>query len=1087
MPRSTFLALFLLFAAGAPAPAQEPAEDPELAFVHKLRERRYADLALEYLEKRLSKNPRYAGKPELALEIALARLDQATTEPDSSRRLALFARARAEFEDFLKKNANHPRAGEAQLQIAEVAVLQGKTQLNRALAAAENDPTREDEFAKARKLLAEARKELNATLPKLPDKEKPKANLKLALLALSEVRTFTNEDAKGRDDALQTAKTQLNKVIDGLNDVKDPIRLRALAWLGRAYSLEGAPTDATKRLNEAKAGGDPIAHRLADYFELLNDFEDQARRGGNPAPKDITAMITRANAWRRKYAPHLNTDEGHGTQYILAKEFFLRGLQANATDKKTAWDYSRQLLSSLEGNDNEFATRARELRIEILRGQNAFTRKLNTLITFEDNYIRAVYEHQQFNKDPKKEFEKPEARKAKQQEIVQILRKALTAAEGEIKRNRRPPTADLHDAYYKLAGYEESLGHLKESADVGEEFARKYPKAKQAPLTAIYAAVALQRLIRKDAGEESEWNMAAERERLYQLARFMVDRWPGAKPGTFGRYLIVNYLITKPLAGQNDDAKKVEKEARQQEALKLGGDLARYEIARDRAKTRHFLDAVRLLEPVKPDFSNYAGAQYQLALAALQIDEDIAQRKKGGEWPLLFDFLYYGIPFKQLALTALEKIPDPPLPPSTPALGVAYLQAKIKLGFLLYGVKKFDEMEKLGKKLVALLPRLKLESVVSEAQLKGFQQAAESIVLYALYGKAEADYRAGHFVKVADQLDPLVKEIAAGKYTELKENQRLLTGLLGMSFRSNLQAERLQRGMEIIEVWKGVEKDNKDLIPNILKQTVAILKKQVEELRKKKDKDRLDKTVSGFSAFLDRVGKDPKSLTPDFMLLLAQSYAGIGKYDKALELLDKFLKQVKVPDAKATPQQAAPYRLARTLQIHTLRLKGKENNDKKSLDQASKLMDEIMGTEAKPGWGKRDLSALVEQLYVFRDLGFYGAAVNRGNALLKILLPKLAQGGAMRDRYFEVYFLFVECYYKYGQGKKTPAERTTAIAKAAQYYLKLETNQPTLGGEESKKRFEDLFESKEGAELKAAVEVLRKSGAGAAGTGARKK
>jgi len=124
----------------------------------------------------------------------------------------------------------------------------------------------------------------------------------------------------------------------------------------------------------------------------------------------------------------------------------------------------------------------------------------------------------------------------------------------------------------------------------------------------------------------------------------------------------------------------------------------------------------------------------------------------------------------------------------------------------------------------------------------------------------------------------------------------------------------------------------------------------------------------------------------------------------------------------------------------------------------------------------------VEQLYVFRDLGYYGAAVNRGNALLKILLPKLAQGGPMRERYFEVYYLFVECYYKYGQSKKTPEERRTAIAKAAQYYVKLKSNNPTLGGEESAQRFKDLLDSDDGKELKAAVEALGNATPAATGT-----
>jgi hypothetical protein len=1068
----SFLALLLLFS-GMPAPAQEVAEDPEFLFVHKLRDGGYADLAIEYLEKRLAKNPKYAGKPELALEIALTRFTQARKDPDSSRRIALFAKARTELEAFIKNHPTHSGVPAARAQVASVAGLQAKAQLTRALSAPDNDSTREDELVKARKLLGEARKELEASVKTLPDAEKTKAELELGLLALSEVRTYTNEDDKGRDAALKAALAQLNKLVDQIPEAANPIRQQALAWLGRAHSMNGETKESTRKLNDARSGKNTEAHRLADYFDLLNEYDEQIRRTGNPHPKDLAALIAKCNAWLRKYRDY-TSDEGLGTQYILAKQYVLLG-KATPAEQKSAWDNARKILRGVEGTDNEFAARAQELKIDILFAQKAFTRKLNTLISFEDNYMRALYEHHQLIKDPKKEFEKAEARKAKQEEIVGILRKALAAGKREIKLNQRVPATDLNNAYELLTGYEETLGNLKEAAEVGEEFARKNPRAKQAPLTAMLAADALERLIRKDAGEESEWNMAAERERLYNLGKFMVDRWPGGKPGIYGRYLLVSYLIKRPLTGKTDAEKKAERAAREKEALKLGGDLARFEVARGYLKERHFLEAIKLLLPIQRDYNAFGLVQYQIALAALQIDADNVQKIKAGEAPTLL------APndkrsFKEIAIAALEKVPEPAAG-STPEANLTYVRAKVDLCKQLYGLGKFDEIEQLGKKLLAALPGLKLPGA-DDAKL--YAQQAETLVLYGIYGKADADYRAGHFPKVADALDPLVKEIQSGKYTELKENQKLLTSLLGMAFRSNLQSERLKRGMEVLEIWKSTDKENKDLISNILKQTVAVLKKQVEDLRKKKDKEKLAKTVNGFSAFLDQVTKDQKTLTPDFRMLLAQSYMGIGKYDKAEAQVEQYLKKEKEPGPKATPQEVARYRLARTLQVRAVRLKGKADNDKKALAKSGQLMDDIMGTDAKPGWGRRDLNALVEQIHVFFDLGFYGAAVNRANALLKIIQPKLQQGGSWTERYFEVYHLFIYSYLKYAQSKKTAAERTAAVAKAAQYYAKLEANHPILGGEESAQRFKDLLASE--PELKAAVELARKT----ATTGAKK-
>src|SRR5262245_55000549 len=74
--------------------AQDPkmARDEELAFVQQLRGRGYADLALEYLEKRLSKDPKYA--VDLPLEIAQAKLDLARSETDAAKRIPLYATVR---------------------------------------------------------------------------------------------------------------------------------------------------------------------------------------------------------------------------------------------------------------------------------------------------------------------------------------------------------------------------------------------------------------------------------------------------------------------------------------------------------------------------------------------------------------------------------------------------------------------------------------------------------------------------------------------------------------------------------------------------------------------------------------------------------------------------------------------------------------------------------------------------------------------------------------------------------------------------------------------------------------------------------
>src|SRR5262245_18054923 len=74
MKRCHLVAFFALLCLALPTRSQE-SQDSELAFVQQLRARGYADLALEYLEKRLAKDPKYAA--DLPLEVAHTRLDMA--------------------------------------------------------------------------------------------------------------------------------------------------------------------------------------------------------------------------------------------------------------------------------------------------------------------------------------------------------------------------------------------------------------------------------------------------------------------------------------------------------------------------------------------------------------------------------------------------------------------------------------------------------------------------------------------------------------------------------------------------------------------------------------------------------------------------------------------------------------------------------------------------------------------------------------------------------------------------------------------------------------------------------------------------
>src|SRR5262249_4080605 len=127
-----FLLLFGALLVAGPATAQDASVQDDLRFVEALRKQGKSDLALEYLQQ-LAKNPSPELQKALPLELARTRLDAAGEEPDSGKRLQFYADARDEFQKWLQANAADPRVSEVKLDVARVAVLQGRTQLSQAL------------------------------------------------------------------------------------------------------------------------------------------------------------------------------------------------------------------------------------------------------------------------------------------------------------------------------------------------------------------------------------------------------------------------------------------------------------------------------------------------------------------------------------------------------------------------------------------------------------------------------------------------------------------------------------------------------------------------------------------------------------------------------------------------------------------------------------------------------------------------------------------------------------------------------------------------------------------------------------------
>jgi hypothetical protein len=1032
------------------AEAQQSPDLVELQFVRDLRARRYGDLALEYLERLRKSNPSPELLRELPLELAITRLDNAPDEPDSGKRLAIFEQARSEIEAFLKENPTHARAGEARLDIARVVVLQGKTQLSRALTQDASE-TRTAEGVKARQkfeeaavLLQKAAEEIDGLIGKVSDpktaeerarrlkldNDRLQAQLDVALNALDQASTYLDESSDKlmieRGKKVQAAIRILEKLANV--DVSNPICWQAAAWWGDALDLNGEPPKARAKLFEVINSALPASadgRRLARYFRLrIQNDEPLDEEKGDPKFKGT--LINDASSWLVNYPSFARTPEGNGVRYLLAELLKQRAddKMSNPAQRTTDLARARRLLKDIELTENDFTDRARRLKIAIIRGQGGFDHSVESLRTFEDCYVRAQYEVFSASEaaKPGKDGKQPDAnqieeiRKKHTEKAIEALRLGLRLPDAKPDKGKVSP--EVNNAKAMLAFYCLNLKKYRDAIAAGEGFARDDPRSSQAALAAVYALQAYAQVIAEREHENAlPEELRPDREKMLALARYAEERWPKEPAGDMARHQIALALLRD---------EKLAREPADQVRL-LG-------------------DALAKLRTISKEYVPYIVVQYQFADACLQADRDGLEPlpgQKAGD-------------YRRQALAALKALPDPAAG-TDPAIGQVYLMGKVRFAWELYKDKQFDEMMRLSEELSKKLPGMSLEDAVRQQM----QANVADVRLFATGSVAEADFHKARFPEVAAKLDPLAAAMNSPDApdnrvvaAELKKNLQLGSALLSMDLRANIQLGRLDRVESTLNALQSLtaEGDDQGGAAKILQTLVYLIKQQVDELDKKGDTENKAKAVAGFSKILDKVAEKPDKLETQPRLLLAQCYANMGGHRKAADLLEKV----------ATPAEKG----AHLLYARELRLA-------QDLEKARQTVNQILGTATAPGWGARNVDALLEDVALTEDEGKYDKAALKANDIVRKLLPSVMRDNALKEKYLEAYYHVVYSFVKFGQAQSDASQKEKALRRAALQTVELEKKWPNYGGDSSARRFSDLL-SKE-SDFKEVVERIKSS------------
>lgn len=1046
-PRILILATVVLLAVAPFAAAQpEPSYVEDLRLVDELRKHGDIDLAtgyLKYLENGLAKKPNPDLARELPFERAKIRLATGTEQPESSKRLALYQEARGEFEKFLTSNPNSPRAEEAKLEIVHIAVLQGKTQLSKALA----QDTRHGQIAEgvlARKMFEDAGSQLDkvaadikAQLEKVPEADKARRKMLKADLLQAEwtravnifdrAQTYLNLDSTqetlARDDVLKAAEEALLKIVNDSDN--DPIGWQATAWLARCQQLRGNPKEARKTLGkiltlQPNALTAP-ARRLAQYFLMLLVSTENPE----PSEKDpVDFVVKSARKWLQDYPRHHHTPEGYGVRFLLAEKIVelakrTKPMPLPEDVKGKMLQEALVLLRDLEHSENDFTDRARQEKINLLAVQGVFKVDLEQLKTFDDCYVRSQYETFMIASDlkgvtdPKEREAKTKARRAAAMKALELGLAKPDAKPKDGKYSYEVNTARLSLAYHYL-----NNGRLKDAIKSAEELVKQDPHASQAPMAAAYAMQAYaQYLAEREPKVASADELKPDRDNMLKFAEFAEKTWPDELPGNLAREQVGLLLMREKQLGE----------------------------------------AIKKLNTVTISYPRYALVKNEIATICLAAEKEKREPLK--------DLGSYS----DIAMQALQSIPDSVLGSPDPAINYVYFHSRIRIGQQLFKAGKYAEMDALVAPLYDKLKTVRLDlDDQRNDQLQGdLKTSLDNIRVYAKYGKAGAEFKEKQYAKVLELLGPIVAEINAGKLPQLKNDPQIANALVGLSLKASLYLNNAEQTKAVLAAMQKVGGDNEGA-NNTLLQLVELIQNQLEELKKKDDKEGLAKASTSFKHILEEVDKTQKTKTMDYTYLLAKNYALLDDHEKASLLLEGVKAPQKTGMKEADEKNERVYHTILAAYIREVRLSG----DK---DKAKKLVQEAMGTPQNPGWAVANVDANLEQVVLLEEDAKFATAAKFADQWVNKLKGKAEADSQVREKYLEFYYHTAYCYYKYGVATKEKGDKAKgdkAIKEAATQLVQLEKTWKGFGSDASTKRITELF-AKE-PELKTQFDALKK-------------
>jgi len=1058
------LTLGLLFFAALPVGADDP---PVLDFVRALRTNNFGDLALDYLDRlQADKGTSPDIRAVIALERGRVRLEQANNEFNATRRNNFYALARKEFDDFVKSaKPDNPYIAEAKFEAARILALQGRSQVARA-ARLTDDGAAAGEFQKAHDVLLQAGRELKAAYDLLdstlqtknpPPKvaaalaqAKLQCQLDMAVAQVDRASTYEaqNKNLEDRGNLIKGAIGDLRKL--HAVDPKNPVCWLAKAWAGRAFLEVDQPKEAETELKAVLSENAPYAdaaRRLAKFFTFV-DYVDPRKR----KPADVIAKA--GDEWLRDYGGFANSYEGMLVRFETAKAYEVMG-RTLVKDPKAALDpvakahleKAEALYNALDEVPNDFTEEAgqRRFSISMIKLGNIDVTNVATIVTFS-----AGYDAMQALAIKLGKTENPNERKTVLSKILEVLTRTVAVADS------KAPEAKLAEVKSNMAWVHMALGDPMKAVVLGENLARSMAHQPKAAAGGAYALQAYSQMI-NDPAAEARWKQG-DLDRMLAMAQFMEKTWP----------------------------------------TDVNTDAARHQVGTLMLREKNAKAAAAVLGRVSDNYrpaAALADARWWWSVAAQQMlaEPNLTAKEKKA--------------YQDQSVKALESFPQ--VGNDAPGdVAQMFVQAQLQLGQVLYESKKYDQLEGLAKTLQTRLPKFKN---LDAGFRKDLERTVEALVYYSQYGRGTTELNAGKVAEARKIVDPVLQKVTA-QVKELRKDEADARKALDLAVakanadRNNEKLQdaaeeakerhdrvsrgvgrdaQLQRALMVIAMRAAILDDNtaraQQLLtglqeaasdsavgPAIYIQIVQEMHKQISDLKTQKDKAKLDKVTKSFGNFLDQLASKP--MTPEIIFFLANAYSSLDKHGDAGKLLAK----IPPPAANDPNKDKADniYRAAQLMALKELRL-GKEYK------AAETKMIEIMKTE----WGPRSHQVQEEKARLFEDQVKWGGAAVAWKDLMAILQPRVTKEPKIKEQYYEAYYSYIYCLYKYALTLEDAKKKGDYIKRAAQLMIKLEEIQPDFGGEGMKDKYMQLL--KDEAVLKKEYDAIKAANNAAAANNAK--